>query len=283
MLAKQINTFSKHFNTLLIRVCVTLLLLFCAFFNALASAESLQAITLRVAVASNFVNTAKALTTEFEQNHQVKLQWISGATGTLFQQISHGAPFDVFFAADKLHPIKLAQQGLLVSNSVNPYTIGQLSIAAPNMASLSLQELPQLLTKAKRIAIANPRTAPYGKVAKLWLQNNQLWNEVVGKTIVGSNVAQTFQQTRSKAVDFGFVATSQVLQLPFASNILTLAAPEMLSQYAGVVSRSENQLLATALIDYFRSPQIQSRLSTMGYLPIPEQDSTDLTQTISKN
>ncbi|REL25798.1 molybdate ABC transporter substrate-binding protein [Thalassotalea euphylliae] len=228
---------------------------------------------LRAAVASNFTASAQQLAKPFEQTHKVKIHWISGASGGLYQQIRHGAPFDVFFSADKERPARLVNEGFVDAATLAPYAIGQLAIYSANNASLTANDLAtsDVLSKpfaAKRIALANPDTAPYGKAAKSWLEKQGLWQHYRTKVIVGSNVSQTFQQTHSGAVDFGFVAVSQLIAHNITASKITLDDQYMLSQYAGVVTRSKQQALAKQLIAYFRAPAQQSKLEALGYLPV---------------
>jgi len=224
--------------------------------------------SLRVAVASNFASVAKELATEFEQQHQVKLNWITAATGTLYQQIYHGAPYDVLFAADKLRPEKLAKEGKLIPESVLPYAIGQLSLVSAKYPELSTLELIKKLSSFKKIAIANPDSAPYGKAAKQWLMSNGLWQDIQSKVIIGINVGQTFLQVRSKGADAGFVATSQLIANNLAQKPDTLKSHHQLVQYAGVLSNSKHPTLASALIAFFRQPKTQNKLANLGYLPV---------------
>ena len=241
---------------------------------------------IRAAVASNFTASAQQLSKPFEQTHKVKIHWISGASGGLYQQIRHGAPFDVFFSADKERPAKLANEGFIDSATLAPYAIGQLAVYSAKDTSLTASDLglvnrekASIPLGAKRIAIANPDTAPYGKAAKLWLEKQGLWQHYRTKVIVGSNVSQTFQQTHSGAVDFGFVAVSQliahnIVEQNIRTSKITLDDKNILSQYAGVLTRSKQQALAKQLIAYFRAPAQQSKLQSLGYLPVALSDRT---------
>lgn len=225
---------------------------------------------LTVAVASNFAPTAKLLAKPFEQNNHIKIQWVSSATGALFQQVMHGAPYDAFFSADNIRPQKLVDIGKLDASSLALYTIGQLSLYPVKQSNNVTTDLHAQFQQAKRIAIANPDIAPYGKAAKRWLENNKLWTSTKSKLIRGINVSQTFQQTRSGAVDIGFVAASQLLANRLPLNIIALEDSFALHQYAGVLTSSKNKILANKLISYFRSSEIQQKLSQLGYIAITE-------------
>ncbi|MFD2164916.1 molybdate ABC transporter substrate-binding protein [Thalassotalea euphylliae] len=245
------------------RLYIAIFALVLIFFSPSSTAKTL---TLNIAVASNFAATAKQLSVVFEQQHNVKLQWITGATGTLFQQIKHGAPYDVFLAADEERPRKLADTGELTMQSLSPFAIGQLAVYSTKQIPTDIKQLKQTLPALQRIAIANPRFAPYGLAAKAWLEEQALWQDNK-RYILGLNVAQTFQQTRSGAVDIGFVALSQLIvhNLPFT---LLEVDDSLLTQYGGVLARSQHQSIANSYLNFLTSEPIQRQLSALGYKPI---------------
>ena len=110
----------------------------------------------------------------------------------MFIQIQHGAPFDVFIAADSLRPMRLEQQGLTLAISRHTYAHGQLALLSMDSTS-SLTDLKDLLThSSQRFAIANPDTAPYGKAAKQTLEHLGLWQQYQNKLVVGININQNF-------------------------------------------------------------------------------------------
>ena len=237
------------------------------------SAYAQSQIVLRAAVASNFAASAKKLSAPFEQEYHLKIHWISGASGALYQQIRHGAPFDLFFSADRDHPQRLVEKGFIKPQTLTPYAIGQLAIYSAKHSSLNVQsiinrDIASKSITSKRIAIANPITAPYGKAAQIWLEQHGLWQQYRSKAIVGNNVNQTFQQTHSGAVDWGLVAVSQLIAHQLPVHQVTLANPEMLTQYAGVLASSKQAALAVKLIAFFKQAAQQEKLATLGYLPI---------------
>ena len=152
-------------------------------------ADSAKDKPLRIAVAANFTPVLKKLLPEFHQQTNIDTQIISGATGALFLQISHGAPFDLFIAADSARPAKLEQLGLTLVNSRQTYALGQLALWSTN-SSTQLSDLSSELKKSsQRFAIANPTTAPYGKAAKETLAHLGLWQYYKDKLIQGINVS----------------------------------------------------------------------------------------------
>ena len=153
---------------------------------------------LRIAVASNFTPVLKTLLAEFHQQTNINTQIISGATGALFLQIKHGAPFDIFISADSVRPELLEQQNIIVANSRKTYALGQLALLSMN-SKAQLSDLALILQETpKHFAIANPKLAPYGKAAKQTLQHLGIWQQYQGKLITGININQTFAQYSSQ-------------------------------------------------------------------------------------
>ncbi len=164
---------------------------------------------VNIAVASNFITTLRQLASSFEERSGHTLRISSASTGKLYAQISHGAPFDLFLSADEARPARLVQEGKAVASSQTTYALGQLVFWSPkNRANDDAIALLKS-TAIKRIAIANPKTAPYGLAAQSVLNKLDLWQHSNIKRVRGENISQTFQFVISGAVDGGFVALSQ--------------------------------------------------------------------------
>lgn len=172
--------------------------------------QEVCAAKLRVAVASNFAITLKALAAEFEYqtDHQVVIS--SGSSGKQFAQIVYGAPYDIFFSADTERPQKLIDQGIGIADSLSTYALGKLVLWNPKVNS-GAEALRQLRKSDQRIAIANPRLAPYGSAAQQVLDLLGLTEKASARLITGENIAQTFQFVDSFNAPMGFVAASQFL------------------------------------------------------------------------
>ena len=182
---------------------------------------------LRIAVSSNFTPVLKSLLAEFHQQTGIKTQIISGATGAMYIQIQHGAPFDIFLAADHLRPEALEQQGLIVPNSRKTYALGQLAL----LSMKSKTQLKDLSILPPRFAIANPDTAPYGKAAKQTLEHLGLWYKYQPTLIIGMNINQTFSQVRTQAVNMGLVANSQLVLNQLNGTIIPADYHQPITQY----------------------------------------------------
>jgi molybdate transport system substrate-binding protein len=172
-----------------------------------ASAGEIQA-----AVASNFYSPFKKIVRQFEKETGHKVQIISGSTGKLFAQIMNGAPFEVFLAADQRRPELLEKNGNAISGTRYTYALGKITLWSTNSSAISEDGESTLRTKNfSHIAIANPKTAPYGKAALQTMQKLGLWNEIRPLIVQGENIGQTFQFVASQNAELGFVALSQIL------------------------------------------------------------------------
>ncbi|HRH49109.1 MAG TPA: molybdate ABC transporter substrate-binding protein [Panacibacter sp.] len=164
-----------------------------------------------VAVAANMQYAMNALKTKFEKQTGIKTEVIIGASGKLTQQIQEGAPFDVFISADTKYPQTLCQ-AKLTSDTPKVYAKGVLVLwTARNdlKPEVNLQLL--LMDNVKKIAIANPKTAPYGLAAEEILKYYKLYNTLQKKLVYGESITQTNQFIMSQAADIGFTAKSAVL------------------------------------------------------------------------
>jgi len=236
-----------------------ILLLLALIWSNIALSSSEQ--PLRIAVSSNFTPALKKLLVEFHQQTDIETQIISSATGALFLQIKHGAPFDIFIAADSERPTQLEQQNLVLANSRKTYAIGQLALLSMH----STAQLNDLKRVPKRFAIANPNTAPYGKAAKQALEHLNLWSQYRPKLIQGINVNQTFAQVRSKAVNSGLVANSQLVLNGLSGVIIPASYHQPIAQQLVIIKNSANINKAKRLSDYLLSAAVQQKIISFGY------------------
>ncbi|MDP7593085.1 MAG: molybdate ABC transporter substrate-binding protein [Litorilituus sp.] len=222
---------------------------------------------LRIAVASNFTPALKKLLVEFHQQTQINTQIISGATGALFLQLKHGAPFDIFIAADSTRPAQLEQENLILANSRKTYALGQLAL----LSMTAKVQLSDLNKPVNRFAIANPDTAPYGKAAKQTLQHLGLWRQYKPTLIQGINVNQTFAQIRSQAVNIGLVANSQLVLNSLTGVIIPAHYHQPIAQQLVIVKHSNNINNAKRLSDFLLSQTVQDKIINYGYANIKAQ------------
>ena len=160
----------------------------------------------RIAVAANFLATIKAIQPIYESESGNKLVISGSSSGKLYAQIIHGAPFDLFFSADKHYTQQLIDEGKAQADSRFVYATGRLVAWSPTKKISSEKDIDMKATK--RIAMANPKTAPYGLAAVQVLQNLNLWQAAQKKIVKGESVGQAFQFVATGNSDFGFVALS---------------------------------------------------------------------------
>ncbi len=143
----------------------------------ISSFSIVNAETIRLAVASNFLKTAQQLTQAFESESQQKVQISSGSSGKLYLQISNGAPFDIFLSADQQKPQALIKSGLAVDHSLKTYAIGKLLLWLKSSKEdcSRLTEFTELAeSNIHKIAMANPKLAPYGFASQQLLMKQNL-------------------------------------------------------------------------------------------------------------
>lgn len=161
-------------------------------------------------MAANAAEAVEALAADFEQRTGHRVTVTVGSTGKLYAQILHGAPFDVFLAADQERPRLLVEQGLAVADSRRTYAIGRLVLWSSDP---TLEASVETLRAGsfRRLAIANPDLAPYGAASRDALRELGLWESLRPKIVVGENVGQSFTMAASGNAELGFVALSSVL------------------------------------------------------------------------
>jgi molybdate transport system substrate-binding protein len=165
---------------------------------------------LRVAVAANFAAPMEKIAAAFEEKTKTPVAVSTGSTGKLCTQIENGAPFHVFLAADTTRPERLEKLGLAGPGSRFTYAVGRLALYGKALTDAA--EGPKALEKpeVRHVAIANPKTAPFGAAAKQALEKLGLWQAVEARIVQGENIAQTHQFVATGGAELGFIALAQV-------------------------------------------------------------------------
>jgi molybdate transport system substrate-binding protein len=200
----------------------------------------------------------------------VKLSF--GASGNLTNQIRNGAPFDVFFSADEEYPQQLIAEGLASKDTLYRYAVGRLVLWVPNESPLDLSKngMQALLDgSVKKISIANPATAPYGRAAKAALQHFGIYDQVSSRLVVGENISQAAQFVESGNAQAGLLALSHALAPAMKDKgrywTVPLDAYPTLNQAAVLLSRSKQHDAARQFLDFLRSPDATSLLKGYGF------------------
>ena len=165
---------------------------------------------IRVAVASNFRYAIEDLAPRFERQTGHDLTLIFGSTGKHYAQIKHGAPFDLFFAADAHRPQLLEEEGLAAPGSRFTYALGKLVLWSPQPGLVDPKGTMPKDGTFRYLSIANPKLAPYGRATEEVLQVSGLWKSLQRKMVRGENIGQALQFVRSGNAELGFVAYSQI-------------------------------------------------------------------------
>lgn len=228
---------------------------------------------LRIAAASDLRFAMEEIVKAFEHEApKAKIEVIYGSSGRFRTQIEHGAPFDMYFSADARYPEQLVQAGHALSVPV-PYAVGRVVVWGKDVDARTLH-LDKLDSYAfKRIAIANPRHAPYGARAKEALEALQLWDRLEPTLVYGENIAHTLQLVESGAAEIGIVALSLVLSPTLAGGeryqLIEEHLHQALNQAFIVTKRAQDKALAWRFAAYLQTAPVRSILQNYGFV-LPE-------------
>ncbi|MEC7641386.1 MAG: molybdate ABC transporter substrate-binding protein [Nitrospinota bacterium] len=244
------------------------------FFLFLFQAFPLHADSVLIAAASNVQYVFEKLTREFHLAHpEVQVKVSFGSSGNFHSQIIHGAPFDIFFSADLSYPQKLEKAGFAAPGyRTRPYAFGKIVIWWANDADL---EEPRRTFKAladpntRKIAIANPRHAPYGKAALESMKHFSVYDQVKDKLVIGENISQTAQFADSGAAQAGILAFSLIaggrMKNPGIYWEIPSDSHQPIVQGFLILKNGKNQHAAKAFADFIMSPHGQNSLKRHGY------------------
>lgn len=221
--------------------------------------------SINLAVASNFLLPAKELATNFEKATQYKVIISSGSTRSIFTKILNGAPYDIFLSAD-IDTIRLLENmNFAVKGSRFTYAKGSLVFYSSIRQNKSLKEA---LLKADKIAIANPKFAPYGVAAIDLLKNLDILEQVEHKLIQGQNVAQAFQYAYSGNAQVAIISKSQVAHNKVDTNLINPIAPkfyQQIEQQAALLIRAKNNKAAEAFLNFLKQKESKKIIQFYGY------------------
>jgi molybdate transport system substrate-binding protein len=244
--------------------CVLLLLLGGTLLGA-------QAGEVSVAVAANFSAPMNKIAAAFEQDTGHKAVLSFGSTGKFYAQIKNGAPFHVLLAADQDTPALLEQQGQTLLGSRFTYATGRLVLWSRQSGVVDARGEVLRQGNFEKIAIADPKLAPYGAAAVEVMDKLGLRQALQAKIIQGENVAMAYQWVSSGNAALGFVALSQVMRdakiVEGSAWVIPTALHAPLHQDAVALGRSRDQPAAAALLVYLQSERAKAIIRSFGYLP----------------
>ncbi|MDG6773905.1 molybdate ABC transporter substrate-binding protein [Thiomicrorhabdus sp. ZW0627] len=241
------------------------------FSTGLLVSSQVFAETANIAVAANFTKTIEAVGKVFEKEtgHHVKFSF--GPTGKLYAQIRNGAPFDAFFGADERRPKKTIEDGNGVADSYFVYAQGQIVLYS---AKFPVKDQPLDVLKAaefNHLAVANPKTAPYGERAVSYLKSKGLYDGVKSKIVNGESIAHAFQYVVTRNAEIGFVAMSQVVdpQSPVYGKGQYWVVPQTdykpINQGALITKRGKDNEAVKAFMKFIKTPKAIEIIKQFGY------------------
>jgi molybdate transport system substrate-binding protein len=254
------------------RLALTLLLPLALTGGPPATAAETSAGQVRVAAASDLKFALDELVAAFGKTRPGAAVTLSyGSSGNFFSQISNGAPFDLFLSADIDYARRLAEAGHGRPEDVFRYGVGRIVLWVPAASRIAVERGLQALTspEVRKIAIANPRHAPYGRAAEAALRSQGVYDAVKGKLVFGENVSQTAQFVQSGAADVGIIALALALAPPLSKEgryvEVPLEAYPRLEQGGIVLGRARDPEAARALRDFLLGQEGRAILKRYGF------------------
>lgn len=233
-----------------------------------------SAAVLHVAVAANFYGTLHRLAEPYALVSDNTLSISAGSSGQLLAQIRQGAPFDLFFSADRQRPRQLESQGLAVPGSEFTYAVGSLVLWSPRAGLIDGNATVLRQEQLQRLAIADPASAPYGAAAQQVLTALGLWERLnqQHKIVVGESITQTWQFAATGNATLAFVALSQVVDAQGHISGSSWTPPQSLyapiDQDAVILKRTHELSAARSFVRWLRSaPEAARILQAAGYRP----------------
>jgi molybdate transport system substrate-binding protein len=242
---------------------------FLALLAGLTFSTSVLAEEVQVAVAANFSAPLQAIARAFEQDSGHRLVAAFGASGQLYAQILHGAPYEVLLSADASTPAKLESAGAGVPGSRFTYAIGSLVLWSAQEGYVDANGEVLERNQFQHLAIANPKAAPYGLAARQVLDRLGLSEALADKLVEGQSITQALQFVSTGNAELGFVALSQVYQNGRLGSGSAWVVPETLyapiRQDALLLKQGEDNPAARALLEYLQGPQAAEIITSYGY------------------
>ena len=230
-----------------------------------------DAAEITVAAASDLTFAFKDVAARFEKQTGDSAKLSYGSSGNFFSQIQNGAPYDLFFSADIDYPKKLEAAGLTEPGTLYPYATGKIVLWAPNASKLDLSHgLAVLLDPAiRKIAIANPMHAPYGRAAVAAMQHDGIYEKIKDKLVLGENISQTAQFVQSGNADIGILALSLAVapamkDLGRYAEIPAADYPAII-QAAVILKSSHNKDSAQQFLKFLKEPGTVALMEQYGF------------------
>jgi molybdate transport system substrate-binding protein len=230
---------------------------------------------LNVAAASDLSFAMKELAANYEKQTGTMVKVTLGSSGNFFTQIQNGAPFDMFFAADIDYPKKLEAAGLGEPGTLYQYATGKIVMWVPAASKLDVSKgLALLLDPAvRKISIANPKHAPYGRAAVAAMTKQGIYDKLADKLVFGENISQATQFVESGNADVGIIALSLAMAPAMADKGRYFEVPQdmypPLDQGAVIINASQKKDEAKQFLAYLKTPESVALMERYGF-KLPE-------------
>lgn len=227
---------------------------------------------LRISAAADLALAFKEIAAQFEKETGIPAEITFSSTGTATLQIENGAPYDVFAAADESYLNKLSKEGFILAGTQQLYAQGRIGIATLKGSNIEVKELKDLADnpKVKKIAIADPSHAPYGKAAKQAFEHQNLWDKVQSKMVYGQNIQDTLAILKSGNVDAAIISLS--IYKPDEVNF-TMIDPswyEPLNQAMAILKTTKQEENARKFVAYVNGDKGRVVMKKYGFL-LPDE------------
>ncbi len=226
-----------------------------------------------IAAASDLNFAMNEICRAFEKLHPgVKVEVSYGSSGNFFVQIKQGAPYDIFFSADAAYPALLEDEGFAVKSQRQLYAIGRIVLWIPKKSALNPQKGLNLVLgpELKKLAIANPKHAPYGRAAEESLRYYGLLDKVQDKLVYGENISQTAQFVQTGAADAGIIAMSLAISPKMTSDgnywIIPTESYSRLEQGYAVLQRGKGKSSVKTFLKFVQGKKGKKILSDFGFI-----------------
>lgn len=246
-----------------------IVLALCLFVMTGANLAVAEEITIAAASDLNFA--LREIVAEYEKTTGNHVRLSLGSSGNFFAQIQNGAPFDLYFSADIAYPRKLEEAGLTVPGSLYQYAIGRIVMWATHESRIDVTKGFEALREptVKKIAIANPKHAPYGRAAVAAMEYSKIYDQVKDKLVLGENISQAAQFIESGACDIGIIALSlaiaPVMKSKGAYWEVPAEAHPALEQGAVILKSSKQQESARQFLAFIKGERGQEIMKRYGF------------------
>jgi len=250
----------------MIRIIIALCMFVITGVN-LAAAEELT-----IAAASDLNFAFREIMTEYEKASGNHVRLALGSSGNFYAQIQNGAPFDLYFSADIAYPRKLGEAGLTLPGSLYQYAVGRIVLWTGNESHIDVTQGFETLREptVKKIAIANPKHAPYGRAAVAAMEYFKVYDQVKDKLILGENISQAAQFIESGACDIGIIALSLAVAPVMKSKgtywEIPADAHPPIEQGAVILMGGKNQESAKAFLSFIQGAEGQTIMKRYGFV-----------------